>query len=214
MKNQPVKNKGGRPSKFSREMQRQCKLMAKRGWTDVQMSEMLGIDEGTFNNWKKKHSKFFENIKNNPFVNFRTPKKRKRNPETTKNYAKKYYLKNKEKFKIAATKRESLRRGLVSDLKLNEWFEALRFFNYRCAYCGEKLSIEKEHIIPVSKGGGFTKKNIIPSCRPCNRSKTNLFLHEWYKYSSVYDTQRLLNIIEWIYGQKSRKEIEIRFRAA
>jgi len=52
-----------RPSKFNNEVKRQCKLMALQGWTDVQMSELLGVTEKTFNNWKKKYKKFFQSLK-------------------------------------------------------------------------------------------------------------------------------------------------------
>ena len=38
--------------------------MAKRGWTDEQMAELLGVTEQTLNNWKSKHRKFFESLKN------------------------------------------------------------------------------------------------------------------------------------------------------
>jgi transcriptional regulator with XRE-family HTH domain len=58
-----AKNKGGRPTKFNKEVKRQCKLLAKAGWTDAQIAELLGITEQTLNNWKIKNPEFFESLK-------------------------------------------------------------------------------------------------------------------------------------------------------
>ena len=58
-----AKNKGGRPTRFNEEVKRQCELLARAGWTDAQMSELIGITEQTFNNWKLKNVKFFESLK-------------------------------------------------------------------------------------------------------------------------------------------------------
>ena len=37
-------------------------LLARRGFTDVEMSQCLKIKEQTFTNWKKKHPKFFGSL--------------------------------------------------------------------------------------------------------------------------------------------------------
>lgn len=70
-------------------------------------------------------------------------------------------------------------------LTLEEWIETLDFFEYSCAYCGVHQddldrSLEQDHIIPVSKGGGYTAGNIVPACKSCNASKNNQDLIEWY----------------------------------
>ena len=44
----------------------------------------------------------------------------------------------------------------------------------QCAYCGRELTrdIERvDHIIPISRGGDNTYKNIQLLCEPCNRAK-------------------------------------------
>jgi DNA-binding XRE family transcriptional regulator len=58
-----AKNKGGRPTRFNKRVQGHIEMMARRGFTDKEMSEILGVTEQTFNNWKKKHPKFFESLK-------------------------------------------------------------------------------------------------------------------------------------------------------
>ena len=43
----------------------------------------------------------------------------------------------------------------------------------RCAKCGSRSNLEFDHVIPVSKGGGSTARNIELLCQSCNRSKHN-----------------------------------------
>ena len=41
----------------------------------------------------------------------------------------------------------------------------------RCARCGSTEDLEFDHIIPVSKGGSSTEKNVQLLCAKCNREK-------------------------------------------
>lgn len=56
--------------------------------------------------------------------------------------------------------------------------EAVRIFVWRrdagkCVQCGSVEKLEFDHIIPVSKGGSSTERNIQLLCEGCNRSKSN-----------------------------------------
>jgi uncharacterized protein len=44
----------------------------------------------------------------------------------------------------------------------------------RCVKCGSRENLEYDHILPVSKGGGNTARNIELLCETCNRAKSNL----------------------------------------
>lgn len=53
-------------------------------------------------------------------------------------------------------------------------FKILQRDNFTCQYCGEKapqVTLEIDHIYPVSRGGGNNIKNLITSCKQCNRGK-------------------------------------------
>ncbi|MFC1791146.1 HNH endonuclease [Gemmatimonadota bacterium] len=50
--------------------------------------------------------------------------------------------------------------------------------SYSCQYCGRHRSelrgrqfLTRDHILPLSRGGGNTWKNVVTSCSPCNNRK-------------------------------------------
>lgn len=72
--------------------------------------------------------------------------------------------------------------GLVADLTVDQWMELLEVSEGRCYHCRNAVGADKlviDHIIPVTRGGGTTFSNIVPSCRFCNGSRGSKLLHEW-----------------------------------
>jgi len=62
----------------------------------------------------------------------------------------------------------------VNDLTASEWREVLEEYGHACAYCGrDDLSLEQDHIYPLSRGGSHTRSNIAPACRSCNAMKSD-----------------------------------------
>jgi hypothetical protein len=43
----------------------------------------------------------------------------------------------------------------------------------RCVRCGSRENLEYDHIVPISKGGSNTARNIELLCQNCNRTKSN-----------------------------------------
>ncbi len=59
------------------------------------------------------------------------------------------------------------RKGLPEDVRMFVW----RRDEGKCVQCGSKENLEFDHIIPVSKGGSNTARNLQILCEKCNRSK-------------------------------------------
>jgi len=47
----------------------------------------------------------------------------------------------------------------------------LKKYGYRCARCGSPSNLELDHIIPLSRGGATSVRNLQVLCRSCNRKK-------------------------------------------
>lgn len=74
-----------------------------------------------------------------------------------------------ELFESSDTKIENTARGPIP--------EKVRFFIWRrdggkCVICGSKEKLEFDHIIPLSRGGSSTERNIQLLCEKCNREKS------------------------------------------
>lgn len=51
--------------------------------------------------------------------------------------------------------------------------------NFTCQYCGKKapkVELRLDHIVPISKGGTYTLKNLLTSCVECNSGKGDMIV--------------------------------------
>ncbi|WP_310877147.1 HNH endonuclease [Priestia megaterium] len=144
------------------------------------------------------------------------------NKKDRRSYYQEYFIENKDRKKeyykewkqnggieIRKTNEGSRRQkklSLESTLTVFEWQECLDYFENSCAYCGihndlakelHDNSLHQEHVVPVTKGGAFSKENIIPSCRICNSSKRNMDLEEYIVYADINKEryERILNYL-------------------
>ena len=65
------------------------------------------------------------------------------------------------------TEDEVQRKRIPENVRIKVW----RRDNGRCVRCGSREKLEYDHIIPISKGGSNTVRNIELLCEKCNRSK-------------------------------------------
>ena len=90
------------------------------------------------------------------------------NPE----YQRQWREENPEKSRQKTQRRRARKAELPATLTEAGWEEILAQHFGRCHYCGrDDMPLAQDHIIPVSKGGGYTKENIVPACQRCNSSK-------------------------------------------
>lgn len=77
--------------------------------------------------------------------------------------------------------RQARERKIINTLTAQEWLDILKQHNFKCVYCGRDLfdlftRPERDHVIPISRGGNNTKENVVPACRNCNAKKYNKIL--------------------------------------
>ena len=75
-------------------------------------------------------------------------------------------------------------RAKARELRKTRWWQQ-KTAPGTCYYCGKKVgykNLTMDHIIPLSRGGHSTKKNLVPSCKDCNNRKKTLLPVEWEEY--------------------------------
>ena len=67
------------------------------------------------------------------------------------------------------------------DLTDEQW-AALKAAWSGCAYCGaDDRPLQRDCVLPISRGGRYTVRNVVPACGPCNASKCNDEVTGWLR---------------------------------
>ncbi len=61
--------------------------------------------------------------------------------------------------------------NLPATLTTEQWEQAIKHFNHRCAYCPDGPYEVLEHFLPLCLGGGTVANNCVPACHSCNVRK-------------------------------------------
>ena len=99
--------------------------------------------------------------------------------------------------KIRAARRRKGRLSRVeNDLTALEW-RTLQDAWGACAYCGATdRALQKDCVLPISRGGRYTVDNVVPACGPCNASKCNLEVGLWLRRKKLDERAFLLRLVE------------------
>ena len=80
-----------------------------------------------------------------------------------------------------------------SDLTPADWERILDAWR-QCAYCGgEGAALQKDCVLPISRGGRYTLENVVPACRSCNASKGNDEVTGWMRRKRLDEPAFLLH---------------------
>ena len=71
------------------------------------------------------------------------------------------------------------------DLSAEQWAALVDAWG-GCAYCGATDgALQKDTMLPISRGGRYTLVNVVPACRSCNASKCNAELTGWMRRTKL-----------------------------
>jgi hypothetical protein len=87
-------------------------------------------------------------------------------------------------------------RQVEHDLSTAEWHALLAAWS-GCAYCGETAgALQRDCVLPISRGGRYTLDNVVPACRSCNASKCNDEVTSWMRRRRHDERSFLLRHLE------------------
>lgn len=125
-------------------------------------------------------------------------RQRERNPEAVRASYRRWYLKNAGTHterrrrweernpdrarairRAAGRRHEARQRGAVGSHTEGEWRRLLAEHHGLCAYCLVHKATERDHVLPLARGGSDFIDNIRPACRSCNARKHARDPSEW-----------------------------------
>ena len=78
------------------------------------------------------------------------------------------------------------------DLSDEQWTALKEAWN-GCAYCGVVgKPLQRDCVLPLSRGGRYTLDNIVPACGSCNTSKCNDEVTGWLRRKRLKESSFLL----------------------
>jgi 5-methylcytosine-specific restriction endonuclease McrA len=70
-----------------------------------------------------------------------------------------------------------------------------------CAYCGTiGVPLQRDCVLPLSRGGRYTVENIVPACRSCNASKSNDEVTSWMRRKKLDERTFLLGHVSFLHS--------------
>lgn len=60
-----------------------------------------------------------------------------------------------------------------------QWQQICAAYSNACAYCKRPCKLERDHFVPIARGGRDEPGNVVPACRSCNASKGAKLFEEW-----------------------------------
>jgi 5-methylcytosine-specific restriction endonuclease McrA len=82
------------------------------------------------------------------------------------------------------------------DLSAAQWAALTAAWN-GCAYCGATgRPLQRDCVLPISRGGRYTLENVVPACASCNASKCNDEVTSWLRRKRLDERAFLLRYRE------------------
>jgi hypothetical protein len=99
--------------------------------------------------------------------------------------------------KARAARRRKRRMDRVEHDLSDEQWSALQAAWGGCAYCGATdTPLQRDCVLPLSRGGRYTLENIVPACPSCNTSKCGDEVTGWLRRKRLDERLFLLRHVE------------------
>jgi 5-methylcytosine-specific restriction endonuclease McrA len=96
----------------------------------------------------------------------------------------------------AARRRRRRIARIEHDLTDEQWIQLKAAWG-GCAYCGAmNRPLQRDCILPISRGGRYTLENVVPACPTCNTSKCNQEVTGWLRRKRLDEQAFLLRQAE------------------
>ena len=96
----------------------------------------------------------------------------------------------------AARRRSKRVAAADNDLTAAHW-AAIQAAWGGCAYCGATgIPMQKDCVLPISRGGRYTAENVVPACASCNASKCNEEVTHWLRRKRLDERAFLVRLYE------------------
>ncbi|MFE6254460.1 HNH endonuclease [Agromyces sp. NPDC057865] len=93
---------------------------------------------------------------------------------------------------VYARRRKRRMARVTHDLSDAQW-AALTAEWQGCAYCGASdRALQRDCVLPISRGGRYTLENVVPACGSCNASKCNDEVTSWLRRKKLDERSFLL----------------------
>lgn len=87
---------------------------------------------------------------------------------------------NGEKRVLYTGRYRARKRGNGGAHTVEEWREKCNLLGHICIYCGHVAKrLERDHKVPLARGGTDDIANVVPACRSCNAAKNAKTAHEY-----------------------------------
>ncbi len=98
--------------------------------------------------------------------------------------SRKWHISNPLNARIRKSRRRARELGNGGSHTVAQWRMLCEAWEWSCSYCGVPVTergVERDHKIPLSRGGSDDISNIAVSCRRCNRSKGTQTVEEFLR---------------------------------
>lgn len=92
-------------------------------------------------------------------------------------YARQYLQANPERMRAIRLRRKGRIKANSFSFTEKDWQRLVTRYRGCCAYCGERSDVlQREHVVPLVRGGTHGLGNILPACPSCNYANKDKFL--------------------------------------